>query len=101
MKRDKTSGLWAYFTCQEGAEHIALCTLCNKTISRGKAGCTQHNNGGMIHHLERIHKDQYMMYKLGQTHKKVDMHDDTVRGTIPLFKLKNHTEGQEFLKLVC
>ena len=101
MGRVKTSSIWAFYTQQEGAQHLARCKTCDKVISRGKAGCKTPNNGGMLNHLQRIHKDDYQKYKAGEEAKKtVDVKDETVRGTIPLFKLKNHAERREFQKLV-
>ena len=101
MGRVTTCSLWAFFSQEEGAQHLARCKMCNKVISRGKAGCKATNNGGMLNNLQRIHKEDYEMYKAGEeAKKKVDVKNETVRGTIPIFKLKNHSEQREFQKLV-
>ena len=57
-------------TCKDRAEHVALCNICNKDISRGKAGISKpnktkvaYNNGGMINHLQRRHLDAYTKYR--------------------------------------
>jgi hypothetical protein len=55
MGRVKTSSIWAFYTQEEGAQHLARCKTCDKVISRGKAGCKTPNNGGMLNHLQRIH----------------------------------------------
>ena len=70
MTKPRTSSLWGFFTCKDGAEHVALCNICNKEISRGKAGISKpnktkvaYNNGGMINHLHRRHLDAYTKYR--------------------------------------
>ena len=68
--KPRTSSLWGFFTCKDGAEHVALCNICKKDISRGKAGISKpnktkvaYNNGGMINHLQRRHLDAYTKYR--------------------------------------
>ena len=70
MLKPRTSSLWGFFTCKDGSEHVALCNICNKDISRGKAGMSKlkktkvaYNNGGMINHLQRRHLDAYNKYR--------------------------------------
>ena len=72
-----------------------------KNISRGREGATKHNNGGMIAHLRSLHKNSFKKYKESKGQgKKIDPKDQTLRGTVPLFSLKNHAERKQFLKLV-
>jgi hypothetical protein len=57
----------------------------------------------MINHLQRLHKENFVIYKEKESEgqgKKIDNKDETVRGTIPLFSLKNHSERKQYLKLV-
>ena len=79
MGRVKTSSIWAFYSQEEGAQHLARCKSCSKVISRGKAGCKAPNNGGMLNHLQRIHKEEYDEYKAGEEGKKAkDVKDEIV-----------------------
>ena len=92
--------------CALGALHSparpARCHYCEKTISRGNEVTMRLNNGGMINHLQRLHKECVKLYKEKESEgqQKKDSKDETVRGTVPLFSLKNHSERKQFLKLV-
>jgi hypothetical protein len=83
----KATPLWDYFSLDSSQPHIARCNNCGKNISRGKEGAAKLINGGMIKESE------------GQG-RKIDPKDETLRGTVPLFSLKNHVERKQFLKLV-
>ena len=97
----KATPLWDFFSLESLQPHIARCNTCGKNISRGKEGATKLNNGGMIAHLRSLHKDQFTKYKEAEGQgKKIDPKDETLRGTVPLFSLKNHAERKQFLKLV-
>ena len=98
----KVTPLWEHFTLQQDQPHIARCHYCEKTISREKEGSNRLNNGGMIKHLQRLHKECFKLYKEKESEgqQKKDSKDETVRGTVPLFSLKNHSERKQFLKLV-
>ena len=98
----RTSQLWEHFDVEEGAIHIGRCKHCNKTFSRGKEDTARPNNSGLINHLRRLHKDAYQTYTEAEKRtKKTDVKDETVRGCIPLFNLKNHGERKQFLKQIC
>ena len=60
-------------------------------------GATKLNNGGMIAHLRSLHKDQFTKYKEAKRQgKKIDPEEETLRGTVPLFSLKNHAERKQY-----
>ena len=69
---------------------------------KGKCG-----NRGMQTRLESSHKDLHEEVRSAQAavadaarFVKVDPKNETVRGTIPIFQLKNNRDRKEFLKLV-
>ena len=58
-------------------------------------------------HLQSAHKDVFKTVRVAQAAAadiagtiKVDPKDETVRGPIPIFQLKNGKDRREFLKLV-
>ena len=78
----KVTPLWVHFTLQPSQPHLARCHYCSKTISRGKEGTNRLNNGGMINHLQRLHKENFVIYKEKESEghgKKIDNKDETVR----------------------
>ena len=58
-------------------------------------------------HLQSAHKEEYETVRTAQAvaadsanTAKVDSKNECVRGTVPLYSLKNKNERREFLKLV-
>ena len=86
--------LWEHFKAKEGAPHKAVCNLCSKEISRGKEGRKSLGNKSMNTHLKTQHPAAFKEYETA------DPKDETVRGSVPIFSLKNQGERDEFLKLV-
>ena len=85
---------------KEGAPHKATCNICNKEMTRGKEGSKTLGNKTMGAHLKSQHTMAFQKYEEARTNKVSDPKDETVRGTVPLFNLKNHAERAEFLALV-
>ena len=94
-----TSKLWEHLKAKEGAPHKAICNYCSKEMSRGKEGGKNLSNKSMGNHLKSQHPDAFKEYEVARI-KKGDPKDETVRGSVPLFNLKNYGERAEFLKLV-
>jgi hypothetical protein len=99
----KTSLLWQHCKEKADAGHLVVCNYCAVEIKRGKAGS---NRAGWTlknfqYHLEKKHPDVNQLVKDKQAiDTKIDPKDETVRGTVPLFNLRNHKERQSFLKKV-
>ena len=97
MNRSK---LWDHFKAKEGAPHKAVCNLCSKEISRGKEGSKSLGNKSMNTHLKTQHPAAFKEYEVAKDNKTADPKDETVRGSVPIFSLKNQGERAEFLKLL-
>ena len=97
MQRSK---LWEHFKTVECSPHKAICNYCDKVVSRGKEGGKCLGNKAMNNHLKRIHPDAFNEYEVARNKTTADPKDETRRGSVPLFNLKNHGERAEFLKLV-
>ncbi len=100
--KGKTSLLWDHCKEKAGAAELVVCNYCSMEIRRGKpgssrAGWTLKN---FQYHLEKKHPDFNKQLKDKQGLDKKDPKDETVRGTIPLFNLRNHKERQTFLQKV-
>ena len=94
------SKLWEHFTLKEGAPHRAICNICSKDLSRGKEGSKVLGNKTMSTHLKSQHPAAFKDYEVAKTNKIHDPKDETKRGSVPMFNLKNHGERAEFLALV-
>ena len=57
-------------------------------------------NKTMNGHIKTKHLMAFQQYEEARTNKVSDPKDETVRGTVPRFNLKNHAERAEFLALV-
>ena len=105
--KPKSSLLWEHGKEKPGEPHLIVCDYCAQVVRRGKAdssrsGWTMKN---FQYHIEKKHPEVFRKMKdkkaeIADT-KIADTKDETVRGTVPLFNLRNHRERQDFLKRVC
>ena len=60
-----TSIIWHFFKEKEGDPRIAICQLCNATITREKVGAERKtwNTTNMLNHVRGEHKDSYEAQK--------------------------------------
>jgi len=79
----------------EGDFRVARCLHCDQIVRRGKVGCSarETSNSGMAHHMRSKHTGQAMEVQrrvdaAKEAKKTVDPKDETVRGSLPLFKLR-------------
>ena len=100
LVRMNRSKLWEHFKTVEGSPHKAICNYCDLVVLRGKEGGKSLGNKTMNNHLKKIHPDAFNEYEVARNKKTSDPNDETRRGSVPLFNLKNHGERAEFLKLV-
>ena len=116
---------WNHFQVENGDFRLVRCLHCNKLVRRGKAGCSSRevSNSGMAKHMKSQHADQAMQVVLyilippdckseilqvqqrieASKQKKevaIDEKDGTVRGSLPLFKLRSKADRQKWQKLV-
>ena len=94
------SKLWDHFTLKEGAPHKATCNHCSQEMTRGKEGSKSLGNKTMNGHLKTKHPMAFQQYEEARTNKVSDPKDESVRGVVPLFNLKNHSKRADFLALV-
>ena len=98
--RMNRSKLWEHYQAVEGSPHKTTCNYCGREISRGKEGGKNLGNKAMNTHLRNKHPEAFNEYEAARNKTTMDHKDETVRGSVPLFNLKNHGERAEFLKLV-
>ena len=75
-----------------------MCNHCGATISRGKPDAPRDKcyNRGMQAHMELKHPDGFekvVEKRVEMKEKKRDKKDETVRGTVPLYNLRNREEN--------
>lgn len=101
--KPKTSVLWEHCKEKLDAAHIVICDHCSMEIKRGKADSSRASwtLKTFKYHLEKKHPNAFKKVEEKQSNDgvKIDPKDETVRGTVPLFSLKNHKERQMFLKV--
>jgi hypothetical protein len=102
--KPKTSPLWDHCKEKVNAAHLVICDHCSLEIKRGKPDSSRATwtLKSFKYHLEKKHPDAFKKVEQKQSIAtvKIDPKDETVRGTVPLFRLRNHKERQMFLKKV-
>ena len=103
-------------TCS-GDFRLARCLHCDQIVRRGKVGCSarETSNSGMAHHMRSKHTGSVLNCAFStaivttqvqrrvdaakEAKKTVDPKDETVRGSLPLFKLRSREDREQWRKL--
>ena len=90
-----TSPLWNHFTIPDGNFRLAKCNHCSIVVQRGTENAPRGKcyNRNMQKHMDKYHNE--LMEEIVKTQaavklermKKVDPHDESTRGRIPIFNL--------------
>ena len=101
----QTSPLWDHFVIPDGDYRKAKCLHCETVVSRGGPETPRSKcyNRSMQVHMEVKHKEELtkvLEKRAERKELKKDSKDETVRGTLPIFSLKNKEQKAAFLKLV-
>ena len=116
---------WSHFEKVDGDFRLVRCLHCNKLVRRGKEGCStrEASNSGMASHMRTKHSGQavqvvfstftlksenflpYVQVRLDAAKEagrevNEDKKDKTVRGSLPLFKLRSKADREAWRKLV-
>ena len=96
---------WDYKNSTLGTPRLVTCNHCGVQLSRGgpMAPKNKWHNKTMDNHLKRIHPEK--MKEVGEARgtlveKPTDLKDETARGCIPIFNLRNRKEKDSFLSRV-
>jgi hypothetical protein len=103
--KPKSSLLWEHGKEKPEEPHLIVCDYCAQEVKRGNAGSSRSGwtMKNFQYHMEKKHTEVFkkMKEKKDKVAVKIDPKDETVRGTVPLFNLRNHQERKDFLKRVC
>ena len=102
----KKSPLWKHFTLVNGDFRLAQCNYCAHVVRRGSENAPKSKcvNRTMQSHFNKCQPD--IMVEVAKQQQelkgvaKTDVRDESVRGSVPLFKLTNREERAKFIKLV-
>ena len=107
MPPPKKSPLWNHFTLVNDDFRLASCNYCGHVARRGgdntpKSKCV---NRAMQSHITKCQPD--IMNQVAREQvllknvPKNDVMDESVRGSVPLFNLRNSSERASFMGMVC
>ena len=108
MSRRTTSPLWNHFTLPDENFRKALCNHCGALVQRGQPDAPRNKcwNRNMQSHITKEHPE--IMVEVAQEQRKSkgskrlkDPRDESRRGTVPLFNLRNQADRADFIKRVC
>merc|ERR1719239_48475 len=104
----QASPWWTHFQVVNDDFRLVQCLHCNKLVRRGKAGCSprETSNSGMATHIRSRHPEQANQVQRvidaarEGAGEPIDKKDETVRGSLPLFKLRSKADREKWQKLI-
>ena len=100
------SPLWKHFTLVNNDFRLASCNYCGYVARRGgenspKSKCVNRAMQVLIRKcqpsiMSEVQPEQETLKSLQTT----DVHDESCRGTVPLFNLRNNSERTMFMRMV-
>ena len=106
MAPRKKSPLWKHFTLVNNDFRLASCNYCGYVARRGgenspKSKCVNramqvHIRKCQLSIMSEVQQEQEALKSLQTT----DVHDESCRGTVPLFNLRNNSERTKFIRMV-
>ena len=107
MPAPKKSPLWKHFTLVDDNFRLASCNYCGHVARRGsdntpRSKCVNRSMQSHItkcqpHIMNEVAKEQELLKNVKQS----DANDESVRGCVPLFNLRNNSERASFMGMVC